>query len=261
MSEWLKIPVIRPFLRTPSRCREVRNCVLSIAVWAVNRRSVPIGVASGPPRPRSWSNVDRARRRSSAQRCSAPRSAAARADEVVAQQQRSDADQTGGERGDEDCEGRLLRECASSSNARIEMKIATVKPMPFSGAIAAIAAQSSLPGRVAPVARARPSGSRIPPTGAPTTRPSRIPRPTGAVRASARPPTAHFDAGVGEREDRQHDIGGPRVQGVLHPGERRSASRDRRETSDIVASLTSSSGSATSLPSWSAMAWLVSRRG
>ena len=78
---------------------------------------------------------------------------------------------------------------ASSSKARIEMKIATVKPMPLSGAMAAIAAQSRPPGSVVPVTRPTPQERRMPPIGAPTTSPSRIPKPTGPLRASLRPST------------------------------------------------------------------------
>jgi hypothetical protein len=102
----------------------------------------------------------------------------------------------------------------------MEMKIATVKPMPLSGAMAAIAAQSRLPGSVVPVTRATPNGRRIPPIGAPTTKPSTMPSPTGPVTGVAQPVEAHRDVGVGEREDRQDDVGGPRVQRVLHANER-----------------------------------------
>ncbi len=88
-----------------------------------------------------------------------------------------------------------------------------------------------------------------------------MPSPTGPVTASPKlsrvistPALASAKTGRTANADHGCSACSMRMSGAT-------ASRDRRDTSDMVASLTSSSVSVTSCPSWPAIASLVRARG
>ena len=107
---------------------------------------------------------------------------------------------------------------SSPGNDSPAMNRLTVKPMPPT---------APSPATIAPAGVLRAAGrgravtassdaSRMP-TGLPITRPATMPSATGDAERVAEHAASEVDAGVGEREDRQHDVRRHRVEPGLQP--------------------------------------------
>ena len=103
---------------------------------------------------------------------------------------------------------------SSPGNDSPAMKRLTVKPMPATAPSPTTIRQSvSCGSRPSPSRTAANDASRMP-TGLPTTSPSTMPSATAEVQRVTERAAAERHPGVGEREDRQHDVRRQRVEPV-----------------------------------------------